>query len=63
MLALFVIIARPLVPAVADSGIARMASPIALSLICWNGTAIGGRVELSFLVLQALHRAFYGAHF
>jgi hypothetical protein len=33
MLALFVIIARPLVPAVADSGIARMASPIALPLI------------------------------
>ena len=33
MSALFVIIERPLVPAVADSGMARMASPIALPLI------------------------------
>ena len=31
--ALFIIIACPLVPAVADSGMARMASPIALPLI------------------------------
>jgi hypothetical protein len=33
MSALFVIIARPLVPAVADSGMARMAPPIGLPLI------------------------------
>lgn len=33
MSALFVIIARPLVPAVEDSGMARMAPPIALPLI------------------------------
>jgi hypothetical protein len=33
MSALFVVIARPLVPAVADGGMARMAPPIALPLI------------------------------
>ena len=31
--------------------------------LCWNRTAICGRVELSFLVIRALHWAFYGLHF